>query len=96
MTGLSFLTVHGRTKDQRSEPVNLEAIKLIKQSVRIPVVANGDVCSIEDAERVQELTGVDGISRIHPAITSRNSIENFLPSSGVMAARGILANPGNL
>lgn len=60
MTGLSFLTVHGRTKDQRSDPVNLEAIKLIKESVRIPVIANGDICSLEDAERVQDVTGVNG------------------------------------
>lgn len=61
MAGLSFLTVHGRTKDQRSEPVNIEAIKLIKESVRIPVIANGDVCCLDDAERVQESTGVNGI-----------------------------------
>jgi tRNA-dihydrouridine synthase 4 len=29
--GASYITVHGRTKDQRAEPVNLEAIKCIKQ-----------------------------------------------------------------
>ncbi len=29
--GASYVTVHGRTKDQRSEPVNLEAIKAVKQ-----------------------------------------------------------------
>ena len=61
MAGLSFLTVHGRTKDQRSEPVDLEAVKLIKESVRVPVIANGDICSLEDAQRVRDLTSVDGI-----------------------------------
>lgn len=58
--GLSFLTVHGRTKDQKSDPVNLEAVKLIKQSVRVPVIANGDICSIRDAENVQRETCVNG------------------------------------
>ena len=58
--GLSFLTVHGRTKDQRSDPVNLEAIRLIKDSVRVPVIANGDICSLKDAENVQQATSVDG------------------------------------
>ena len=61
-TGLSFLTVHGRTKDQKADPVNYEAIKLIKDSLHIPVIANGDIYSMEDAERVQQLTSVNGSS----------------------------------
>ena len=58
--GVSFFTVHGRTKDQRTDPVNYEAIKLIKSSVRVPVIANGDIFSLADAEKVQQLTSVDG------------------------------------
>lgn len=61
--GLSFLTVHGRTKDQKSEPVDLEAIKLIKESVNVPVIANGDICSMQDAERTQQVTSVNGNKR---------------------------------
>ena len=48
--GVSFLSVHGRTIKQKSteaEPVDLEAIKTIRQSVQLPVVANGDVFSLE-------------------------------------------------
>jgi len=59
--GVSFLTVHGRTKDQKSEPVDLDAIKLIKESVRVPVIANGDICSLDDVERVHRITGADGL-----------------------------------
>ena len=59
-TGASFITVHGRTKDQRCQPVNLEAIRAIKDAVDVPVVANGDIRSLEDSIRVQEETGVDG------------------------------------
>jgi len=58
--GVSFLTVHSRTKKQRCEPVNLEATKLIKDSLSIPVVHNGDVCSLDDVLRISETTGADG------------------------------------
>lgn len=58
--GLSFLTVHGRTKEERCEPVNLTAIALIKSAVRVPVVANGDVKSLQNAYDTQTATKVDG------------------------------------
>ena len=74
--GVTFLTVHGRRKDQRSEPVNLDAIKTIKQSLQIPVVANGDICTIEDARRVKRLTGVDGV------MAARGILENPAMYSG--------------
>lgn len=70
--GVDYITVHGRTKTTRSsQPADWDAIKLVKDTVSVPVVANGDCFSIEDAEKIAELTGVDGI----------------------MAVRGILANP---
>lgn len=70
--GVDFITVHGRTKTTRSSvPANFDAIRLVKQSVSVPVVANGDCFSLEDATQIAEYTGVDGI----------------------MAVRGILANP---
>ena len=56
--GVSFLTVHGRTIKQKSteaEPVDLEAIQTIRKSVQIPVVANGDVFSLEDAQRTAKV-----------------------------------------
>ena len=68
--GASFITVHGRTKDQRGEPVNLGAIKTIKQSVQIPVVANGDVKTLEDVETTASVTGCDGV------MAARGILEN--------------------
>ncbi|XP_045166291.2 tRNA-dihydrouridine(20a/20b) synthase [NAD(P)+]-like [Mercenaria mercenaria] len=59
--GVSWISVHGRTKEQRNQPVNLEAVKLIQENVGIPVIANGDIKSMEDAKNVQELTGVKGV-----------------------------------
>ena len=58
--GVSWIAVHGRTREQRSDPVNYEAIKLVKENVTIPVIANGDVCDVEDITKVCDLTGVNG------------------------------------
>ena len=52
--------MHGRTKEQRCQPVNYEAIRTIKDSISIPVVANGDVKSLADVEVVTKKTGVNG------------------------------------
>ena len=59
--GADYLTVHARTHHQRSStPAILEATKLVKGSVRVPVVANGDAFSLIDAEKIAEETGADG------------------------------------
>ncbi len=69
--GIGFLTVHGRTKSTRSsQPVDLEAIKLIKENVSIPVVANGDAFSLNDVSRIWRETGVDGV------MAARGILEN--------------------
>jgi tRNA-dihydrouridine synthase 4 len=61
-SGVDFITVHGRTKNTRSSiPVDLDAIKLVKQTVSVPVVANGDCFSLEQAYKIAEYTGVDGV-----------------------------------
>lgn len=60
--GANFITVHGRTREEgTSVPVDLEAVRVVKGSVRVPVVANGDVWSLEEVRRTVERTGCDGI-----------------------------------
>lgn len=47
--GISMLTVHGRTRDQRGKNVGLcswEAIRQIKQALGIPVVSNGGLRTV--------------------------------------------------
>lgn len=60
--GASAITVHGRTREQYySGQVDLEIIKKAKEAVKIPVIGNGDVKTAEDARKMFEYTGVDGI-----------------------------------
>ncbi|XP_061136761.1 B-cell receptor-associated protein 29-like isoform X2 [Syngnathus typhle] len=58
--GVSWITVHGRTSEERHQPVHYDAIKTIKDSVSIPVIANGDIKYPRDVESIHQLTGVDG------------------------------------
>eukprot|EP00163_Fabomonas_tropica_P033896 TRINITY_DN917_c1_g1_i4.p1 TRINITY_DN917_c1_g1~~TRINITY_DN917_c1_g1_i4.p1 ORF type:complete len:360 (-),score=76.68 TRINITY_DN917_c1_g1_i4:235-1314(-) len=59
--GCSLLAVHGRTKEQRSEPANWNVIKRIKETLSIPVVSNGNVITYQDAQNCLKETGVDGV-----------------------------------
>ena len=60
--GASAITVHGRTREQYySGNVDLETIKKVKEVVSIPVIGNGDIQSKNDALKMLEYTGVDGI-----------------------------------
>ena len=60
--GAQLLTLHGRTREQRfSGNANWDAIAAVKQSLHIPVIANGDVYSPDDALRCLKVTGADGV-----------------------------------
>ncbi|MFO7286414.1 MAG: tRNA dihydrouridine synthase DusB [Gammaproteobacteria bacterium] len=60
--GIAALAVHGRTRDMRYEgEAEYETIAAVKQAVRIPVVANGDIDSPLKARHVLEITGADAL-----------------------------------
>jgi tRNA-dihydrouridine synthase B len=60
--GAYFVAVHGRTrKEMYSGRADLEIIKDVKNSVQIPVIANGDVRDADSAVRLFSETGADGI-----------------------------------
>uniref|UniRef100_A0A0N5AJ46 MTS domain-containing protein n=1 Tax=Syphacia muris TaxID=451379 RepID=A0A0N5AJ46_9BILA len=59
--GATFLTVHGRTVNQRSQKPNYEAIKLVKSILKIPVIANGGVKTYSELLDVAKFTNADGV-----------------------------------
>ncbi len=60
--GVSAITIHGRTRSEMySGNVDLDIIKEVKSSIKIPVIGNGDIVDEESALRMFEYTGVDGI-----------------------------------
>lgn len=60
--GASAVFVHGRTRSQMySGLADREIIKKVKQSVKIPVIGNGDVASYADFVSMKEETGCDGV-----------------------------------
>ncbi|MFN4278863.1 tRNA dihydrouridine synthase DusB [Thermosynechococcus sp.] len=60
--GAAMITVHGRTRAQGfNGPARWEWIARVKQRVNIPVIANGDIFSVEAAVRCLEQTGADGV-----------------------------------
>ena len=60
--GVSMITVHGRTRTEYyTGKADWEIIKKVKESVRIPVIGNGDVIDEESALRMFKETKVDGI-----------------------------------
>ena len=60
--GVSAIIVHGRTREEYySGDVDLDIIKQVKKSVKIPVIGNGNIVDEESAKFMFEYTGVDGI-----------------------------------
>lgn len=60
--GASAITVHGRTKRQMyAPPVDFETIKKVKKSVKIPVIANGDITDFTSALEMLNKTECDFI-----------------------------------
>lgn len=58
--GASWLTVHARTRDEGYRPpAHWEFIGRMREAVKIPVIANGDVWTPEDYRRMMEVSGCD-------------------------------------
>ena len=91
--GIQALAIHGRTRDcaYRGE-AEYETIRKVKQSISIPVFANGDITSPEKAKYVLDYTGADGLL-IGRAAQGKpwifEEIEHFLAKGTLLPPRGL-------
>ncbi|CAL7937850.1 unnamed protein product [Xylocopa violacea] len=77
--GVSFLTVHARTPEMRCEPIDLDNLKLVRDNVKLPLIANGDVKNLESAENLYRESNCDAVMSArgiltNPALFSGHSI----------------------
>ncbi len=67
--GARLVTIHGRVReDYYSGEPDYRAIERAKNAVKIPVIANGGIFTVEDADKMIENTGADGVMIARGAI----------------------------
>ncbi|BBI68270.1 hypothetical protein PKHYL_24610 [Psychrobacter sp. KH172YL61] len=91
--GIAAIAIHGRTReDMYTGEARYELIREVKDSISIPVIANGDIDSAQKAQHVYEMTGCDAVmigraAQGQPWIF--RDIERFLRTGDVLDAPSV-------
>ena len=90
-SGAAAVTVHARTRQQfyRGQ-ADWKAIAAVKDAVTIPVIGNGDVTCYEDAERMRQETGCDGVMVARAACGNPWVFERRAGSPGMQELRDMM------
>ena len=96
--GVSAIAVHGRTREQYySGKADWDIIAAVKQKVSIPVIGNGDIFTPQDAERMIQYTGCDGIMVARGAQGNPwifKNIKQYFADKEKNAAKEVYGKPG--
>ncbi|XVF59370.1 hypothetical protein PTKIN_Ptkin07bG0270300 [Pterospermum kingtungense] len=87
--GCSLLAVHGRTRDEKDGKkfrADWSAIKAVKNTLRIPVLANGNIRHMDDVQNCLEETGADGV------LSAESLLENPALFAGFRTAEWLADN----
>ncbi|WP_407645235.1 tRNA dihydrouridine synthase [Helicobacter enhydrae] len=62
-SGVDFCVIHGRTRSDgyKKERIDYESIRQMKQIIKVPVIANGEITTPAQAKAVREYTGANGV-----------------------------------
>lgn len=90
--GCSLLAVHGRTRDEKDGKkirADWNAIKAVKDALRIPVLANGNIRHIDDVQKCLEETGVEGV------LSAESLLENPALFAGYRTGEWVVGSEGS-